>query len=150
MNNIKQLQRKMDEINKNDFTSQEVLKQIHNYLNDRLAVKVDESSAEVVSLLIWDRGRTRINCYLNQIKEIEIIRGLNLSFIHHIHYPNGTPSENAYQHGFFVPVKQQNQHGELISYFKKTNGQDFPENSYIALGRNIPMKDLEELVTISY
>ncbi|PIZ51773.1 hypothetical protein COY27_02520 [Candidatus Woesearchaeota archaeon CG_4_10_14_0_2_um_filter_33_13] len=124
-----------------------------NYLDDRLRSVTENQEAQVIALLVWDKGRTRINCYLGSLDEKEVIRELNLSHVHHVHYPSGPsgiPNLETYRHGVFVPTEQRNQDRKLVSRFKMRNGVYCPVNSYVALGKSIPAENLDNLVVIPF
>ncbi len=147
---MEDLQKKINKIQNHNRAKK--LEEVQIYLNDKLREQVDNPTAEVVSLLIYQKGGmkgSRINCYLNQIKDSELFRELNMSTQIPVHYSNTLPTKDAYAHGTFVPMKQNDQDG-VSSRFKRKISDDFPENCYIALGRNISAEDLGDLVTYSY
>lgn len=95
---------------------------------------------EVVSILVYDKGRMSVNNYLTQLDEKTIFGRFNLSTQHRIHYPSRLPDEETYHRGYFIPA----------SLFRLRNGQPMPKDAYVAIGRSFPMQFDAEQMIISY
>ena len=146
----KRLSRKMQLISRNfSPPSAEKLKPVFDYLTDRLQARTEDPESQVVALLVWDRGRLRTNCYLNGVNPEDVWRELNMSTFQSVHYPDRAPSPETYHHGNFAPAVQTDENGTVISRLG-SQSQKFPQKSYIALGRSIPVSGIDDLLVIPF
>ncbi len=155
MVNIDDSRKQMTKLEKKSRRPQsEKLQPVFDYLDERLNEYLSdrcEEPGQVVALLVYDRGRMSVNCYLRQVDESDIHRELNRATQYQIRYPRGNseiPNINSYQHGIFVPAIQINR--DQASAFSDRRKERFPKNSYVVLGRSVPVENIDDLTVINY